>query len=733
MKKKILLIAMMVAVLACLFAFSVGAEAVTYEGKEIELVNNLGDPSWYTGDTALAIQDKESIVILKDADGNMTAYPSYYILRFRVEVKDGVVTNAYVLWADQKGVDYSFVNEKTGKNYANGSIYYIEFPYGMTGCINNSIFGKDADSKPEPNFVEVVIPDSVTVIEGQAFRRMNSCKKVTMSKNVVSIPDWAFCGSSKLETVIFPEGCLLESTGKSFNGCTSLSSINLENCTSLKTLGDAVFGSCTSLRKISLPDSIEKIGSQAFYKIGEFELASDYLPKNLKTIGTHFLSGCVVKNEVLYFPEGFTEMDASFHFNDGYKPNTTLTLVFLGKMTNVNISNIALTIFTNNGSKQPLNLIFAKNTYSDLGGDFLQGIDYNGTQGYISKHADGSAPYTTKTGTLTVSLCNNDPNSTSSLGADENGNTVCKAESAPAKLIFCGGDTVEYSYSVRNNHTDKNWYRFHTTSWTYDMDAHKEANVHYNSIVYQPVNCGYDETTTNTCVICKLQSVVVGALATGEHTYTDDFNCETALNCETCEKTLKEALVHDIKVTIAYVNGYTDKGLKTTACENDGCSLSEEVEANAIFDFNGISTKISDTVCGITFGYSIDNEALTEYESINGKLKHGFVVAFAGLLGDNAPIVSGEKATVEGCNIIMVDSSNGDYTAIEFVLKGEKALWENEEVLVAGEILKNAKLMLACYTIDSANNVTYFNDKTSENNNALDFSYAYSSIAQYEA
>ena len=121
MKK--VLITLMVA-LSLLFTLTLvaSAEKVTYEGKEIELVNNLGDPTWYTGDTALAIQDKESIVILKDSDGNMKAYPSYYVLKFGVDVKDGKITNTYV-----SAVDYSFINA----DYTSGSIYYIEFPYGI--------------------------------------------------------------------------------------------------------------------------------------------------------------------------------------------------------------------------------------------------------------------------------------------------------------------------------------------------------------------------------------------------------------------------------------------------------------------------------------------------------------------------------------------------------------------------------------------------------------------------
>ena len=633
MKK--VLITLMVA-LSLLFTLTLvaSAEKVTYEGKEIELVNNLGDPSWYTGNTALAIKDKESIVILKDSEGNMKAFPSYYILRFGVDVSDGVVTQAYVLWADKNGVDYSFINEKLGTSYASGSIYYIEFPYDMTKCMGNSIFGKDDDSKPEPNFVEVVIPDSVTVIDQQAFRRMNSCKKVTMSKNVKEIPSWAFCGSTKLETVVFPEGSLLESTGNSFSGCTALSSINLENCTNLKTLGGSAFDGCTSLRKLSLPDSIETIGVKAFYRIGEFELASDYLPKNLTSIGTHFLSGCTVVNEVLYFPEGLTDMSASWHFNDGFSPKTEMTLVFFGKMTNVNLANAGLTAWTNSGSKKPLTIVFAQNTFDELNGDFLQGTTLNGKDGYIVNYADGTTPYTYKeSGTLTVKLCDSDPNSQTNLGTDANGNTVYQAQGAPAELIFCGGENVSHCYSVRTSKTDKTtnnngYYRFFTTVFDYDIDAHKTAGVHWDKIeVLSLANCGYDGVTKDTCVACKrvIETVVE---ATGNHKYTVDNDCTTEHACEVCEKIIVEALEHVLKDIIKYENGYMAAGTCTNRCTNEGCEHSvSSTEVAALFVNKGYTKDETENGSSLAYGISINKAAIEAYEKASGEVvTYGFII-----------------------------------------------------------------------------------------------------------
>ena len=223
MKRKILLITMIVTVLACLFAISANAKTITYEGQEIELIDNLGDPSWYTGTTASKVTDKESSVILKDADGNMTAYPSYYIFRYLIEG-----SSVKINWADQNGVDYSFVNGNTTK-YTSGSIYYAEIPYGITTFTPANIW-----NKTETNVVELVFPDSMTSLENNTFENVKKLKKVTMSKNLTSVQMWTFNGATGLETVIFPEGSVLTAIGKGcFNGCTSLSSINLENCKNL--------------------------------------------------------------------------------------------------------------------------------------------------------------------------------------------------------------------------------------------------------------------------------------------------------------------------------------------------------------------------------------------------------------------------------------------------------------------------------------------------------------------
>ena len=661
MKKKFLLIAMMVAILTCIFALSVSAETITYDGQEIELVNNLGDPSWYTGTTATKITDKESIVILKDAEGNLTAYPSYYVFRYLIEG-----STVRVNWADQNGVDYSFINENDDKNYQAGSLYYVELPYGITLLTNANLWG---DGKKEPNVVEFVFPDSVTLIQNNAFTQVSACKKITMSKNLKTIEMWSFYNSANLETIVFPKDCAVESIDKgTFSGCTRLANINLENCTSLKTIGDATFSGCTAIDKLALPDSLELIGFQALNNLGELELVSDYLPKNLKKVDQYFLSGCKLKNNVLYFPQGFTSFDSRYSFVGGFEPETSLTLVFLGKMTSVNLSDASLTTFLDKGSRKPIKLVFAQNEHSDLSGAVVPTVDFNGQKGFIAISKDGSSLYTNQEGTLTVSFENANYYNLTGLGNDANGNSIYLASGSPTEIIFCGGDSVEISYTIRCNHTDKGWYRFHTTSEVYDMSTHEIDGVHYNDRVYQQGNCGYDEKTTNTCVICKLQSVVVGEKATGDHTYVDDFNCETALNCEVCLKTLKEALIHDIKTTILYEKGYAREGLKTVACQNEGCSHSEgEEKTNALFICLGYSFDENGNG-GISVGYNINKAAILEYEELTGtEVSYGLFAGTKARLGTNDVIGENGEA-IDGA--IAADFENSAYSFMYIKMYG---------------------------------------------------------------
>jgi len=102
----------------------------------------------------------------------------------------------------------------------------------------------------------IIIPNSVTSIDGYAFSGCIGLINITIPNSVTSIGDSAFNGSG-LETVTFAEGFLTISNW--FIGLTSLTGITIP--ASVTTIDDFAFSGCTSLTDITIPNSVTSIGS----------------------------------------------------------------------------------------------------------------------------------------------------------------------------------------------------------------------------------------------------------------------------------------------------------------------------------------------------------------------------------------------------------------------------------------------------------------------------------------
>ena len=146
---------------------------------------------------------------------------------------------------------------------------------------------------------QIKIPDSVTTIDAYAFSGCNSLSDVYMG-SVESIGDAAFNGCTALEQITLPDTLItigemafylsgLKSvdipdsvhdvvTGDgeeentvsglgmaAFLGCTSLESAKIGG--GIKVIPSGAFGSCTSLKEVYIPLSVEEIGG-AYYEKG---------------------------------------------------------------------------------------------------------------------------------------------------------------------------------------------------------------------------------------------------------------------------------------------------------------------------------------------------------------------------------------------------------------------------------------------------------------------------------
>ena len=190
--------------------------------------------------------------------------------------------------SDSGGV--STVAESTASEYfeytdVDGGVSITKYTGSDTEVvIPSTIDGKDVKTIGQAAFagsstlVSVVIPDGVTEIGPYAFSSCSKLKDVTMSNTLVKIGAYAF------------------------NECTNLVGIGIPS--SVTTIGNYAFYDCSRLRNVELPSKLENLGTEAFYNCNILGVT---IPGTIKTIGSGVFCGCKVLSEAI-FSEGLTEI-----------------------------------------------------------------------------------------------------------------------------------------------------------------------------------------------------------------------------------------------------------------------------------------------------------------------------------------------------------------------------------------------------------------------------------------
>lgn len=165
---------------------------------------------------------------------------------------------------------FSFELNEDGQSYS-----LVECRKTVTGAIT---IPSEYDNKPvrsigyrafwDCDFSSVVIPDTVTLIDGGAFYNCKNLTSVVLPVGITSIPYDMFWCCEKLKSVTIPDG--VTSIGReAFIGCSSLESIVLPD--SLISISDNAFYMCSKLKKINIPASVTDIGYHVFYDCGQLE------------------------------------------------------------------------------------------------------------------------------------------------------------------------------------------------------------------------------------------------------------------------------------------------------------------------------------------------------------------------------------------------------------------------------------------------------------------------------
>lgn len=113
-----------------------------------------------------------------------------------------------------------------------------------------------------------------------------------------------FAGQSSLKSVTLPNSVTLIG-GDTFHQCNYLESVNIPD--GVTAIGENAFRFCDALEEISLPDSITSIGKQAFQACRR--LSKITLPKGVERIETYTFCDCDALAEVR-LPEGLKRIDS---------------------------------------------------------------------------------------------------------------------------------------------------------------------------------------------------------------------------------------------------------------------------------------------------------------------------------------------------------------------------------------------------------------------------------------
>ncbi|MCQ2195607.1 MAG: leucine-rich repeat domain-containing protein, partial [Paludibacteraceae bacterium] len=129
-----------------------------------------------------------------------------------------------------------------------------------------------ADYNSTSDITSVVIPNTVTVIEDNAFKNCTKLTNIVIPDSVTFIGFGVFYNCSSLKEIYIPDTVTVLSdpycrdwfynTEGAFEGCSSLEKVHLP--AGISEIFPNTFKNCTSLSKIDIPDKVTSIHYSAF-------------------------------------------------------------------------------------------------------------------------------------------------------------------------------------------------------------------------------------------------------------------------------------------------------------------------------------------------------------------------------------------------------------------------------------------------------------------------------------
>ncbi len=203
-------------------------------------------------------------------DEDMTRYGDWYI-------NDGTLIK--YLGNDADVIVPDTVTRINGEAFMNATLSSVQLPEKLT-TIGAGAFYNCKMLK------EIVIPESVTFLGGNVLEECSSLKNVVLPGELKTLPASALMGCRSLTKITLPKG-LTALGANAFSDCTSLKTIQLPD--TLTDLGSNAFSNCTSLKTLILPKNLTKLSYGLFS--GCTGLKSIVIPGKITSIGDYAFSG----------------------------------------------------------------------------------------------------------------------------------------------------------------------------------------------------------------------------------------------------------------------------------------------------------------------------------------------------------------------------------------------------------------------------------------------------------
>ena len=199
--------------------------------------------------------------------------------------------------------EVTYVSDSSYYKSSDGLFFTIDMDSGTATLVNSWYPNIYTAGSTYTLLTDIDVPDSisynnkryaVTEIGSLCFYQCGKLKKVTLPATITALRRSCFNRDSLLTSVEFAEGSRLELLDSMcFYLCPRLGSINLDDCSHLKTIEYGSFASDSALTTITLPDSLETIYTKAFMGCTSLEKVTFGDNSQLASIDSAVFDKCI--------------------------------------------------------------------------------------------------------------------------------------------------------------------------------------------------------------------------------------------------------------------------------------------------------------------------------------------------------------------------------------------------------------------------------------------------------